>query len=151
MKISKKGINLIKKHEGLRLEPYSCPAGVPTIGYGNTVYENSRAVSLDDESITEERAEGLLKHILEQFEFGVNKYLTKDINQSQFDALVSFSYNLGLGSLKSSTLLKRVNYNPCDKDIEFQFSRWNKAGNKVLPGLVKRRKEESDLYFQTNK
>ena len=148
MQVSKKGLELIKKHEGLRLKPYLCPADVPTIGYGNTFYEDSRAVSLDDPNITEERAEELLKYILEQFEYGVNKYLKKDVNQSQFDALVSFSYNLGLGSLKSSTLLKRVNYNPCDKDIEHQFSRWNKAGDKVLPGLVKRRAEEAKLYFQ---
>jgi len=148
MQVSRKGLELIKKHEGLRLKPYLCPADVPTIGYGNTFYENSRAVTLDDPNITEERADELLKFVLEQFEFGVNKYVKKDINQSQFDALVSFSYNLGLGSLKSSTLLKRVNYNPCDRDIEYQFSRWNKAGGKVLPGLSKRRKEESDLYFQ---
>src|SRR5690606_30423679 len=77
-----------------------------------------------------------------------NRLVTSTINQNQFDALVSFSYNIGLGSLKSSTLLKRVNNNPQDADICNQFSRWNKAGGKVLLGLTRRRKEEAELYFK---
>jgi len=147
MEISKRGLEIIKKHEGLRLSPYLCPADIPTIGYGNTFYENGVKVKLTDAPITNERAEQLLKNTLKKFEDGVNKYVTREINQNQFDALVSFAYNLGVGSLQTSTLLKRVNENPCDEDIKYQFSRWNKAGGKVLNGLTKRRKEEAELYF----
>jgi len=147
MEISKRGLEIIKKHEGLRLSPYLCPADIPTIGYGNTFYENGVKVKLTDAPITNERAEELLKNTLKKFEDGVNKYVTREINQNQFDALVSFAYNLGVGSLQTSTLLKRVNENPCDEDIKYQFSRWNKAGGKVLNGLTKRRKEEAELYF----
>jgi len=148
MKISDKGLRLIKKFEGLRLEPYLDIVGVPTIGYGNTYYENGTRVDLSDESITEAKAELMLKNILKYYEEGVNMYVKKDINQSQFDALVSFSYNLGVGALQKSTLLKKTNINPCDETIKHEFLRWVKAGGKILQGLVKRRKEEAALYFQ---
>jgi len=147
MKVSKKGLEIIKKHEGLRLKPYLCPAGVPTIGYGATYYPYGDKVSMSDEAITEEYAEKILKEMLINYEDGVERYVQVELNQNQFDALVSFSYNLGLGSLKSSTLLKKINNNPCDPDIENQFKRWVKAGGKTLSGLVKRREEESKLYF----
>ena len=147
MKVSKKGLEIIKKHEGLRLKPYLCPAGVPTIGYGATYYPYGDKVSMSDEAITEEYAEKILKEMLINYEDGVERYVQVELNQNQFDALVSFSYNLGLGSLKSSTLLKKINNNPCDPDIENQFKRWVEAGAKTLSGLVKRREEESKLYF----
>ena len=148
MKVSNKGLEIIKKHEGLRLKPYLCPAGIPTIGYGNTYYENGLKVKLSDVPITNQRAEELLIIIVDRFSKGVEKLLTRPVNQNQFDALVSFAYNLGVNALKTSTLLKRVNANPCDEDIKYQFSRWNKANGIVLNGLTKRRKEESDLYFE---
>lgn len=148
LETSYQGLEIIKKHEGLRLMPYLCPAGVPTIGYGNTYYQDGVRVRLTDPAITVDEAETLLKHILKNYERGVNRYVQKHINQCQFDALVSFAYNLGLGALQKSTLLKRVNMNPCDEDIKYQFSRWTKAGGKTLQGLVKRRKEEANLYFQ---
>ena len=147
MKVSKKGLEIIKKHEGLRLKPYLCPAGVPTIGYGATYYPYGDKVYMSDEAITEEYAEKILKEMLINYEDGVERYVQVELNQNQFDALVSFYYNLGLGSLKSSTLLKRINNNPCDPDIKNQFKRWVKAGGKTLSGLVKRREEESKLYF----
>ncbi len=147
MKVSRKGLKIIKKHEGLRLKPYLCPASVPTIGYGATYYPYGDKVSMNDEAITEEYAEKILKEMLINYEDGVERYVQVELNQNQFDALVSFSYNLGLGSLKSSTLLKKINNNPCDPDIENQFKRWVKAGGKTLSGLVKRREEESKLYF----
>jgi len=147
MKTSKKGLDLIKKYEGLELTPYLCPAKVPTIGYGATYYPNDVRVTMSDKAIDERFAESLLLEMLDRYEKGVERYVQVDINQQQFDALVSFAYNLGLGALKSSTLLKRVNANPCDSDIDNQFKRWVKAGGKKLSGLVKRRNEEAELYF----
>ena len=146
-KISKKGLDLIKKYEGLSISPYLCPAGVPTIGYGATYYPGGRKVKMSDNAITESYAESLLLTMLTRYEDGVDRYVQVEINENQFDALVSFAYNLGLGALKSSTLLKKINSDPCDENISYQFNRWTKAGGRVLMGLVKRRKEESELYF----
>lgn len=146
-KTSTPGIELIKAHESFRSKPYRCPAGVPTIGYGATYYPNGDRVKMTDPPITQEHALFILKKMLVHFEKGVNRYVQRDINQNQFDALVSFAYNLGLGSLQSSTLLKRINNDPCDPDITKQFSRWVKAGGKTLRGLVRRRQEEAALYF----
>lgn len=146
-KISKKGLDLIKKFEGLKLKPYLCSAGVPTIGYGNTLYENGKKVSLKDTIITEQRATELLSNSLQNLEQHVDSFCRDDINQNQFDALVSFAFNLGPYNLKSSTLLKKVNKNPNDPTIRNEFMRWTKAGGKVLKGLVERRQCEADLYF----
>jgi lysozyme len=146
-KVSKKGLDLIKKFEGLKLKPYLCSAGVPTIGYGNTLYENGKKVSLKDSVITESRATELLSYSLRNLEQQVDSFCRDDINQNQFDALVSFAFNLGPYNLKSSTLLKKVNKNPKDPTIRDEFMRWTKAGGKVLKGLVERRKAEADLYF----
>jgi lysozyme len=146
-KISKKGLDLIKKFEGLKLKPYLCSAGVPTIGYGNTLYENGKKVSLKDTIITEQRATELLSNSLKNLEQHVDSFCRDDINQNQFDALVSFAFNLGPYNLKSSTLLKKVNKNPNDPTIRDEFMRWTKTGGKVLKGLVERRKCEADLYF----
>lgn len=146
-KVSKKGLDLIKKFEGLKLKPYLCSAGVPTIGYGNTLYENGKKVSLKDSVITESRATELLSYSLRNLEQQVDSFCRDDINQNQFDALVSFAFNLGPYNLKSSTLLKKVNKNPKDPTIRDEFMRWTKAGGKVLKGLVERRKVEADLYF----
>jgi lysozyme len=146
-KISQGGIDLIKNFEGLKLKPYLCSAGVPTIGYGNTFYETGKKVTLNDPAITEKRAEELLAHLLVSFEKYVDSFCRDDINQSQFDALVSFAYNLGPNSLKASTLLKKVNANPSDPTIKDEFLKWTKAGGKVLKGLVLRRESEAALYF----
>lgn len=146
-KIGQKGLDLIKSFEGLYLKPYLCPANVPTIGYGNTFYENKLKVTLKDPVITEARAIELLSWSLSSFEQYVDAYCIDTLNQNQFDALVSFCYNLGPANLKSSTLLKKVNKNPNDPTIRAEFLKWNKAGGKTLAGLTRRRTAEADLYF----
>ena len=145
--ISDKGLALIKQFEGLKLKPYLCSANVPTIGYGSTYYEDGTKVKLTDPQITEQRASGLLLNVLKHYEKSVDTFTRDDINQNQFDALVSFSYNVGTNALKNSTLLKLVNANPEDQFIREQFLRWNKAGGRALKGLTKRRSAEADLYF----
>jgi lysozyme len=154
MKITKtgqKGLKLIKEFEGFRSKPYLCSAGVPTIGYGATYYPSGKKVTLNDQPITEEYAVQLLSTMLDTFEKAVDSFCRDDINQDQFDALVSFAYNLGNGSLKSSTLLKKVNANPNDPTIRDEFMKWVNAGGKKLPGLVRRRQAEADLYFGVSK
>lgn len=147
MKTGRKGIELIKKYEGFRSHPYVCPAGVNTIGYGATYYLDGSKVKLTDKPITESEADELLVNMLPIYEQAVLRQVTSNINQNQFDALVSFTYNLGEGNLKSSTLLKRVNNDPNDKDVANQFMRWVKSNGIVLNGLTKRRNDEADLYF----
>lgn len=146
MKTGASGIALIKKYEGLRLEAYKCPANVWTIGYGHTGEDVFK-----DKVITNEQATDLLVKDLTKFEDSINS-LNLPVNQNQFDSLVSITYNIGFGNLKISTLLRKVKVNPFDKTITDEFLRWNKARvNGVLtklPGLTKRRLEESKLYFK---
>jgi lysozyme len=141
-KIGTKGLDLIKKMEGLRLTSYLCAANVLTIGYGSTGKHVKKG-----QIITESYAEKLLLEDIARFEKAVNKLVKSEINQKQFDALVSFAFNLGEGALGKSTLLKKVNINPSDASIAAEFAKWNKAGGKVLNGLVKRRTLEAELYF----
>jgi lysozyme len=138
MKINDDGLNLIKTYEGFRSKPYLCPAGVPTIGYGCTEYADGRRVSLSDREITEKEATTYLKLFVTTLEYEIAKLITVPLNQNQFSALVSFTYNLGLGSLRKSTLLKLLNEGKFQEAAD-QFLRWNKAGGKELPGLTKRR------------
>jgi len=142
------GIELIKKFEGFMSKPYKCPAGIPTIGYGATFYTNGKKVTMSDKAITEAEATALLVSMLSKFEQYVDSYCIDTITQNQFDALVSFCYNLGPGNLKSSTLLKKVNANPNDEAIRAEFMKWTKAGGKTLKGLVTRRTAAADLYFK---
>jgi len=142
---SQKGIDLIKKFEGKRLEAYKCPAGIPTIGYGHTGKVDGKPVALGMK-ITEKKAEELLKEDLKTFEKGVLNCVKVPLTQGQFDALVSFSYNLGIGSLQSSTLLRLLNEKKYKEAAE-QFGRWVKAGGKTLEGLVKRREAEKKLFL----
>ena len=147
IKTGSAGIDMIKHFEGFRSAPYKCPAGIPTIGYGATFYTNGKKVTMSDKSITETEAVALLKSMLVSFEKYVDSYCVDAINQNQFDALVSFCYNLGPSNLKSSTLIKKVNANPNDPAIRVEFMKWTKAGGRTLAGLVKRREAESNLYF----
>lgn len=142
MKTSNKGIELIKKHEGFRAKAYKCPADKWTIGYGHTLNVKSTDV------ITKEEGEYFLRQDVEHAEKEVNKH-NLNINQNQFDALVSFVFNLGVGNFSRSTLLRRIKADQNDITIKREFARWVYAGVKVLPGLVTRRKEEADLYFMT--
>jgi lysozyme len=153
MKVSEDGIRLIAKHEGFRSKPYLDAVGVPTIGYGNTFYPDNARVTIYDKEITQERGRELLRIIISGFERDVLKVM-RAVNQNQFDAVLSFVYNLGMRNFKNSTLLERINNNPNDPNIAFQFSQWNKARDRktnkliVLAGLTRRRKEESTLYFK---
>ena len=145
MKTSQIGIDLIKQYEGLRLTAYVCAGGKNTIGYGSTIIKG-KPVELGS-TITLESAKEALREDLERFERGVNDYLRVLLTQNQFDALVSFSYNVGLGNLKSSTLLKKVNAN-LFQDAAEEFLKWNKSNSKVLPGLIRRREAERNLFLK---
>lgn len=147
METSKKGIEVIKTFEGFRSKPYLDSAGIPTIGYGFTIYPDGRRVTLNDKHITKEEADRIMKLVLRKYEECVNELVKKEINQNQFDALVSFVYNVGCNSFKKSTLLKKVNRNPSDISIKEEFLKWNKAGGKELKGLTRRRTVEAELYF----
>jgi len=145
MKTSEKGIEFISLQEGLRLKAYQCSSGVWTIGYGHT-----HGVKPGD-VITKEQAAGFLKEDAMDAENVINKHL-QNLNQNQFDALVSFVFNVGAGNFENSTLLKKVKLNPDDETIAGEFAKWNKARNSAgklveLAGLTRRRKEESNLYF----
>lgn len=139
MRTSEKGIELIKAHESLKLNAYQCPAGVWTIGYGHT-----RGVS-KGMSITRMDADRMLKEDLRDSEDIINRQ-NLDVNQNQFDALVSFVFNVGAGNFESSTLLSKAKINVKDRSIPEEFRRWVYAKGRILPGLVKRRTEESELW-----
>jgi len=141
MQISQEGLSLIKKFEGCKLESYKCAAGVWTIGYGST-----DGIS-EGMSISQERADMLLLEDVEKFEQAVNDLVEVSLEQNQFDALVSWTFNLGPANLKNSTLLKVLNSSHVDwNDVPEQIKRWNKAGGKVLEGLVRRREAEALLF-----
>jgi lysozyme len=144
--IGAKGLSLIKKYEGFKSSPYKCPAGIPTIGYGATYYPNGTKVKLTDKPITQKDADTMLLNMLKHYEQGVDSFTTDEVNQNQFDALVSIGYNIGLQALKASTLIRKVNLDCNDKTIKNEFMRWTKANGKVLEGLLNRRKEEAELY-----
>lgn len=146
-RVAQKGLNLIKEFEGCSLKAYADVVNIWTIGYGNTFYKDGTKVRSTDKPITQAQAMELLLSILKHFEDSVNSFTRDDITQNQFDALVCFSYNVGTGALKSSTLLKKVNANPNDLSIQKEFEKWNKAGGKAIAGLTRRRKAESELYF----
>ena len=139
MKTGTKGIDLIKHFEGCELEAYKCAAGVWTIGYGHIKGVTSDSV------ITQEQAEQMLVEELNEYEGYINNMVTMPLSQNQFDALVSWVYNLGGGNLKASTLLKVVNSGEFN-GVPEQIMRWNKAGGKVLEGLTRRRQAEADLF-----
>ena len=139
MEISQEGLSLIKKFEGCELESYKCAAGVWTIGYGST---NGVEEGME---ISQERADMLLLEDVEVFEEAVNKLVEVSLEQNQFDALVSWTFNLGSTNLQNSTLLKVLN-NKDYEGVPSQIKRWNKAGGEVLQGLVRRREAEALLF-----
>ena len=142
MKISEEGKDLIKLFEGLRLKAYKCSAGVWTIGYGNTFYENGNKVQPND-LISKERAEELFNLLLPKYERIVNNKLKVDVKQNEFDALVSHTYNTG----GSTTLFKLVNMNSDKEKIKYWFlNKYITANGKVLKGLKNRRLKEWELF-----
>lgn len=139
---------LVKHFEGLFLKAYLCPAKVWTIGYGTTIYPDGTKVK-EGETCTADQAVQYLVNDLVYFEKMVDAYTRDDVNQQQFDALVSFSYNLGAKNLKDSTLLKVINENPANyEEIKTQWLRWNKAAGTEQKGLTRRRNAEF-YYYQT--
>lgn len=145
--ISLRGLNLIKYLEGFRSKPYLCPAGVPTIGYGSTRYLDGKKVKLTDPAISEEEAHKLFVKTLEFYDNDMDALVRDDINQNQFDALVSFVYNVGITNFRNSKLLRVINLNPNDPEIANQFRRWKYANNRVSKILINRREKELALYF----
>lgn len=150
METSQEGIELIAKHEGFRSEAYLDVAGIPTIGYGHT-NDNVYPVWMGMPSISEEKGKEILQHDLKEAENAVKRYTKVDLLQSQFDALVSFVFNIGAGNYSSSTLLKRINENPFHKEIREQWYRWNRAGGSFWQGLLNRRVDEVNHYFSDKK
>lgn len=143
MKISNTGINLICGFEGLRLKAYDDGVGVWTIGYGTTVINGVKVKKGD--TCTIEQAKSYMAQDLKKFESAVNTAVKVPLNQNQFDALVSLTYNIGTGAFKDSTLLKKLNAKDY-KGAAAQFDRWNKGGGKVMQGLVNRRAKERNLF-----
>jgi len=139
LNISQEGLDLIKKFEGCELKAYQDSVGVWTIGYGHT-----KGVE-EGQEITQDEAEDMLASELDEYEGYIRDMVECDLEQCQFDALVAWVYNLGPTNLRSSTMLKRLNKKDFD-DVPNQIKRWDKAGGKVLAGLVRRREAESLLF-----
>ena len=144
MNTSKAGLDLIKQFEGLRLKAYKCPADVWTIGYGHTSAAGQPAVK-SGMSITEAQANKILASDLGQYEDAINNSVKVDLTQNQFDALVSFVYNVGIEAFQKSTLLKKLNAGQYDA-VPGELMKWTKGGGKELPGLVRRRRAEAALW-----
>lgn len=159
MKAGEQCRKIIRHFESFRANPYICPSGYPTIGYGTRWYENGKAVRLSDPKITKEDAEELMTNDLLKFETAVNAELKVSVNQSQFDALVSFCYNSGRANFRASKLLKYLNGGGLSKpdwkrEVTKHFAAWRlgtvlvngRKVKKVMPGLVRRRATEALLF-----
>ncbi len=156
MKVSQRCIDNIKKDEGVRQRPYQCPALLWTVGVGHVIDPMHGRMKLEDRknlpipagwdrTLSMEEVDEILRQDLTRFELGVSRLITVPLTQGQFDALVSFSFNVGLGNLQNSTLRMKVNRKDFEGAAE-QFLVWTKAGGKVLPGLVKRRTHEKEMF-----
>ena len=140
MKISHRGLKLIAGYEGFHSKPYLCPANKQTIGYGHLIMPYEKFTE-----ITREEGDALLLKDCEIAEKAVEKLVTAEINQDIFDALVSFAFNVGAGNFEKSSVLKNLNksdYYNC----ALSFCLWNKAGGKILQGLINRRAEEQLIF-----
>lgn len=153
MQVSQSFFTFLASQEGEKLCPYLDVAGIPTIGIGSTYYEDGTKVKMTDSCITHSRAVQICMNVLKDFEATISA-LAPDVSQNQFDALVSFSYNIGTGAFRSSTLLKRIKAGANEKDIREAFNMWTKVRNPKTGKLdvndwqVKRRKAEANLYFK---
>jgi len=141
MKISNRGVEFIKKEEGCVLTAYKCPAGVWTIGYGSTGSHVHKGLR-----ISEPAAEELLRTDLRRFEDAVNTKVRVPLNQAQYDALVSFTFNVGVGAFSKSTLLRKLNTGDYTS-VRSELARWNRGGGRVLRGLTLRRQREAELFY----
>ena len=147
---AKLAAEVIKDFEGYSSKPYLCPSGIPTIGYGNTMYTNGERVTMDDPEIDNAEAEKMLLDTIKTVEKQVKNVLEVKLKAHQLAALISFTYNVGIGNFSNSTLLAWLNSNPDFLRIPEQFRRWNKGGGKVLKGLVRRREAEIELWEGTS-
>ena len=158
MKVSAEAIEMIKHHEGVRLRPYRCPALLWTIAVGHVIdpthatvkYEERRALPIPagwDRTLTMDEVDQILGQDLRRFERGVVRLCPAAVgNQGIFDSCVSFAFNVGLGNFQRSTLRMKTNRGDFEEAAE-EFMKWAKAGGRVLPGLVKRRRDERALYL----
>jgi lysozyme len=147
MEVNKAGKDLIKQFEGCKLKAYKCPAGLWTISWGLTFYPDGRKVKEGD-VITQQQAEEYFDAVVNDFAKQVDVLVKSNVTANNFSAIVSFTYNVGIGNLKNSTLLKKVNANPKDATIPAEFRKWVRANGEVLKGLVRRRDAEAKLYEQ---
>jgi lysozyme len=156
MKVSQKCIQQIKLDEGVKNKPYQCPALLWTVGVGHVIDPNHAKVPFSDRKalpipdgwnrvLSADEIDEILRKDLTRFEAGVLRLIKVKLTQGQFDALVSFSFNVGLGNLQNSTLRMKLNRGDYEGAAE-QFLVWTKAGGKVLPGLVKRRTHEKEMF-----
>ncbi len=141
MKTSDKGVDFIKGFEKLMSTVYNDAVGKPTVGYGHLI----KVGETFDEPLTEEQATLLMRADLAIAEDAINSYVTSELNQNRFDALVSLVFNIGVGNFVTSTLLKLLNEGEFVQAAD-QFPRWNKAGGEVLAGLTRRRDAEMDMF-----
>lgn len=157
MNVSQKLIEMVKHHEGVRLRPYRCPALLWTVGVGHVIDPAHTGVKFEDRknlpipagwdrTLSMAEVDDILAKDLRRFEAGVERLCPAGLDQSRFDALVSFSFNVGLGNLQRSTLRMRHNRGDYEGAAE-AFMMWTKAGGKELPGLVKRRRDERNMYL----
>ncbi len=137
---------VIKEFEGYSSKPYLCNSGIPTIGYGNTMYTNGERVTMDDKAVTKKEAEKMLLDTIKSVEKQVKNVVEVKLPAHKLAALISFTYNVGIGNFSKSTLLAWLNSNPDYSRIPYQFRRWNKGGGRVLKGLVRRREAEVAIW-----
>ena len=146
MKLSVEGLNLIKRFEGVRNRPYRCSAGLWTVGVGHLIGDGKLLPKSWDRTFTEEEINALLVRDLSQFERGVGMYIKVPLRQHEYDALCSFAFNLGLGTLQRSTLRQKINRN--DKEgAAKEILKYCRAGGKIIKGLQKRREAEYQMFL----
>lgn len=147
MNVGPKGLELIKQFEGFMSEPYLCPAGIPSIGYGCTTYNDGTKVTLDDASISIDEATDMLQYQCDTV-YGkcVDDNITSKTTQEMFDAMTSFTWNLGCGNFSTSTLLKRHNESRYDETGD-EFLKWVYSNGEYMQGLMNRREAERELYL----
>ena len=146
MNVSDKCINMIKHHEGFVRKPYQDPIGLWTVGVGHLIGDGKKLPKEWNKEFTDEEVDNILCEDLERFEIGIQRLTKVSLTQSQFDALVSFSFNVGLGNFQSSTLRSKLNRGDYE-GASNEFPKWRKAGGKILTGLVRRRADEKALFL----
>lgn len=146
MRASEKCLKMLAHHEGVRQKPYKCPAGLWTVGVGHLIGDGKSLPDAWNRTFSLEEVYAILAKDVTRFERGVEKYISIQLTQGEFDALVSFAFNLGLGTLQKSTLRQKLNRGDKEGAIE-SLLKYNKAGGKILKGLDNRRKDEAALFL----